>query len=389
MPVFPTPRDGAAAFAYQTALVGDSRSSSSDTIIFGGQDASGNYLSEVWLLRAYRGTITQSNASWSGFGDGRLQTGINANGAGVTIQYMSTCAAAISPSTSGNSSNVPSTPPSEAAPSDFFLFDTALSHKLLSPLSLALLLPSVIIFRLSSPAYNPGQREHTLVNTAAIVVLATYVLGVAGLATSFTTITSSKTVDKRSLESLSSHIALRTLHGQAGLALFVGLYAFIPVLLLSASLCRSHDIPKNEKNEKVPELRPRANSTDTTGILSSNLGHGRSAPQSIDAPSRTSTPRSRLPSFSGFWRRSNERRMSADSESVLDAPPQQGFEVLNRPSRTRTTTGNSSTWLTVPMTESRHITPLPISAASLRNVDWLRRRRVLNEVVSKSSECIV
>ncbi|KAG6900977.1 hypothetical protein C0993_004415 [Termitomyces sp. T159_Od127] len=82
---FPSPRKGSAAFSYPQALVGSSRTISSDTLIFGGQDSSGNFLSEIWLLRAYNGLLSQSQNS---FGDGHLQTGINANGAGRGFEVV-------------------------------------------------------------------------------------------------------------------------------------------------------------------------------------------------------------------------------------------------------------------------------------------------------------
>ena len=47
---FPSPRQGAAAFASSIGLVGSSRPSFSDTIVFGGRDASGTYLSEVSVV---------------------------------------------------------------------------------------------------------------------------------------------------------------------------------------------------------------------------------------------------------------------------------------------------------------------------------------------------
>jgi hypothetical protein len=377
-PTFPTPREGAAAVAYNMALVGDNRTAASDIIVFGGRDASGNYLSETWILRAYNGILTSSNSTFSA---GQLQTGIDASGAGVSNQYITSCATAIGPSTPNNPGS-PSSPSPALGPST--LYNTSLSHKLLSPLSVALLLPAILVFRLVSPSYRIGHStglEYGLVTVASIIVIASYGLGLAGLATSFTTITHTETVTRRSLESTSSKINFQTLHGKAGLALFVGLYAFLPVLLLYSFRSRLHDISEDEKNEKGVDLRPRTFSTDTE-VLSSNIGHARSNPQSIDVPSRTSSPRARLPSFgaSNFWRRSHDGRVSSDSESVRSAPATQGFEVLNRPIRTRTNT-NSTTWLAVPSGEPRQPPHFPLSPANLRNVDWLRRRRNLNAVV--------
>ena len=84
-PAFPSPREGAAVFSFTSALVGSDRSTATDTIVFGGRDENNNYLSELWILRAYNGVIQSSGEHWSGYGDGKLTTGTNATGAGVTI----------------------------------------------------------------------------------------------------------------------------------------------------------------------------------------------------------------------------------------------------------------------------------------------------------------
>ncbi|EKM59169.1 uncharacterized protein PHACADRAFT_86460, partial [Phanerochaete carnosa HHB-10118-sp] len=147
-PTFPSPREGAAVFSLGQPLVGSA--AASDTIVFGGKDATGNYLSEVWVLRAYNGTISQSNATWSGFGNGQLQGGPSANGQGVTIQYMSSCASAISqPSGTGSSSghsptssSKPPSPTNTGQPIPVSRFDTSTVHKSLAPVSAALILPA-------------------------------------------------------------------------------------------------------------------------------------------------------------------------------------------------------------------------------------------------------
>ena len=369
---FPSPREGSAAFAFTSALVGNSRSSASDTIVFGGRDASGQYLSETWLLRAYNGTIMESQQTWSGFGDGRLRTGVNANGAGVTLHYMSTCAIPIIP-TSSNASHAGSGGTSS------FPYETSLSHKVLAPLSIALLLPAVLVFRLGSPSYHLGpttDRHMMLVYLSGLVALMAYGTGLAGLATSFTTITSSE-------GSSSSGVTLRTAHGKAGLILFVGLYTLIPVLpLLSTGIRRPHlqhsHHSADQKSEKSLSTRPRINSSDTAEILSPGLGHARGTSQSVRSASRPPSIRPRVHSWGpvSLWCQSHDGQTSSDSESVLTTPATQGFEVLNRPSRTRTTT--------VTTAESQLLAPLRNPPTNLQDIDWLRRRRSLNAVVRRT-----
>ena len=108
-PKFPVPRQGAAALAWNGPLVGSTSLPVTDTIIFGGSDVNGTYLSDVWLLRAYNGAVTSSNQKWSGYGSGSLTTGISADGQGVTVQYLSECATFLGTSTPSSTAATGST----------------------------------------------------------------------------------------------------------------------------------------------------------------------------------------------------------------------------------------------------------------------------------------
>ncbi|KAL1747216.1 hypothetical protein HDZ31DRAFT_26024, partial [Schizophyllum fasciatum] len=145
----PSPREGAAAITYNTGLVGSHRSASSDTIVFGGRDSSGKYLNEVWLLRAYDGSIS-SSGSWSG-GSGDLESGADASGAGVTVNYMDKCASALTPTSSGTSTSAGpsathSSPPTAtngpSAGETSYAYNTSVNHKVLSAVSVVLLYPA-------------------------------------------------------------------------------------------------------------------------------------------------------------------------------------------------------------------------------------------------------
>ncbi|KAL1689319.1 hypothetical protein GGG16DRAFT_115145 [Schizophyllum commune] len=196
----PTPREGAAAITYTRGLVGSHRSQSVDTIVFGGRDASGKYLNEVWLLRAYDGSIS-SSGSWSG-GSGDLESGADASGAGVTVNYMDKCASALTATSSGTSTSAgPSathgpSPTQSSAPSAGvapYPYNTSANHKVLSAVSVVLLYPAALIFRLSSSSFTAFAQpaRHVLgVYSAMLLALAAYALGIAGLATSFTSLTS-------------------------------------------------------------------------------------------------------------------------------------------------------------------------------------------------------
>ncbi|KAF5388241.1 hypothetical protein D9615_000402 [Tricholomella constricta] len=357
-PTFPSPREGSAAFSYPSALVGQSRNASSDTLIFGGQDSSGNLLSDVWLLRAYSGIITPSAPLWSGFRDGRLQTGIDANGAGVRVKYMSKCAAKIAPSPTGTTPPPPSN--SSLPPQTIHhLFNTSVVHKIVAPVSLVILQLSFLLFRLASPLYQMISLHTQIIYGSAVLALAAYGLGFAGLATSFSTISTGS-------PSSYSGLHLQTGHGIAGLVFFLTLYVICPALLaLYACTTRNRASVQDSESEKTPARVRSPEATETYDWPVSS-----SAPHSLHNTSSPSSPRHRANSWgpSTMMHRSPEGRMSSDSESIRPSSPKRGFEVVNRPSRIR----KSSGWLAVPFAEG--------SSDRLRDIDWLQRRRSLNAV---------
>ncbi|KAH7929432.1 hypothetical protein BV22DRAFT_1080880 [Leucogyrophana mollusca] len=369
IPAFPSPREGAVALSFATALVGDDRAIASDTIVFGGKDESGTYLNEVWILRAYNGSISSSNGSW-GAPDGDLQTGVNANGAGVTIQYMTQCAVELMTPTA-TAPSATSTAPSQES---FQTYDVSFAHKLLAPLSIALLLPAILLSRVALPsaqASRPVDRNMALLYLSGLVALAAYGAGIGGLISSFTSISSTMTMFKRA----PSGTILRTGHGVAGLALIVGLYALVPFLyILSFCATSSNRPPKVIVDHSEPPAS-RANSTDTAEKLAAYTA----AQRTEYPPASPSSPRARLHSWGGssFWlgRSSREGRASTDSESVHSAGPQRAFEVVNRPARTRRA---SSQGLAHPSMDVYQ--RVPVAPRSLGDVDWLDRRRSLNAV---------
>jgi hypothetical protein len=368
VPTYPTPREGAVAISYPQALVGSDKTVGSDTIVFGGQDESGTYLREVWILRAYNGSISSSNGSW-GAPTGTLSTGINANGANVTVQYMSQCAVQlVSPS-----STSPGSPSTSSSPQLYQSYDVSFVHKLLAPISLAILLPSILLLRLALPpvqTHRPTGRNITLFYLSAVVALAAYGAGVAGLISSFTSIASTMITVKRS----TSSTILQTVHGIAGLALFIALYVMMPFLYLLAACCLRSRPPK-EVTELPAAITSRANSTDTAEKLAAY-----SAAQHSQYPPPHS-PRTRLYSWAGssFWlsRRSREGRASTDSESMHSSGPQRAFEVVNRPARTRRSSTNGLVYPNIDVYQR-----VPVTPRSLGDVDWLDRRRNPSAAVS-------
>ncbi|KAJ7591083.1 hypothetical protein C8J56DRAFT_1003660 [Mycena floridula] len=355
---YPVPREGAAVISSPGPLVGSSRESLSDTMIFGGRDSSGKYLDDIWVLRSYGGVITPSNQHWTGFGNGVLQTGIGATGAGVTSSYITECAAAISTPTTTSSSSSSSGPATatgspdsstSGTPSPFSsqTTDTSRYHKIFAPLSLALLLPSALLFRMFS-ASGP----YLYLSTG--IALVAYGMGIAGLVTSFMIIQSSL---KRSLPS-----NFTTLHGRAGLAFAIGLYGVVPAFFIASLLLKKCRIFRSE--DKVENIKDRTSSAEKVASLSRRSA---SAETSAQNPSRPVSPRPRTHSWgpSSLFRLSNEGRSSSDSESNVSSGPHRGFEVTNRSPRRQLAPSDA---------QSR---PLP---RNLSDVDWLQRRRSLNAV---------
>ncbi|KAH9965875.1 hypothetical protein BC827DRAFT_1315587 [Russula dissimulans] len=380
-PTYPQPRSGAASISFSSGLVGSSRSSYSDTIIFGGQDGSGNYLSDMWVLRAYGASVTQSGQQWGGFGNGNLQTGVDANGAGVSVQYLTTCAKAIgSPPTSsptgpshGSSTTLPSSPFADLS----YPFDTSVTHKSLAPISLALLLPTVIFYRLSSPPTSgpPVQLSFGLRCAAVLMLIVAYGAGLAGLVASFTSITASGsgTLSRRAT---SSNTVLRTTHGRAGLALFTALYGLFPLLFFVHLLRWRMSASPREIVGKIRAERSRADSSDTAEKLNSyrppsdtnQLGAVRTPPP-VSPPGSTPSRR-----HLGLWFRSKEGRTSSDSTSESESTVPRTFEVVNRPARTRHPSAGGTPTL------YEHAHRPSTTPRNLSDLSWLDRRRSVNAV---------
>jgi hypothetical protein len=383
---FPPPRSGAASISYSSGLVGSSRALYSDTIIFGGQDGSGNYLSDMWILRAYSASVTQSGQHWSGFGNGQLQTGVDANGAGVSVQYLSTCASAIGPSHSLSASasspvqHSPTTSPSPlstpGSSSDATgLFDTSVTHKSLAPISLGLLLPTIILYRLSLPSTSGPSSQQSLgpLYVSLLMLIVAYGTGLTALVSSFTSISSNAVIARRAA---TSNMVLKTSHGQAGLGLFVALYGVVPLLFLAYFVrWRLFASPK-EIVGKIRAERIRADSSDTAEKLNSFRGIADTGNQG-GVPTRTPVPSpGPIPSrrHLGFWFRSREGlTSSAESAPESESPVPHTFEVVNRRVRHHSASG------TLNIYESIHRSPPP--PRNLSDLSWLERRRSVNAVV--------
>ncbi|KAF9247034.1 hypothetical protein BU15DRAFT_69879 [Melanogaster broomeanus] len=371
IPTYPSPREGAVAYSFNQALVGNNRTIGADIIVFGGQDEYGKYLNDVWILRAYNGIVTSSDSTWGG-PTGQLTTGLNADGSGVTLQYLTQCATQLqAPSTTSIGAGPTGTTTSNTQ--SFEAYNVSFVHKLSAPLSVALLLPAILLARLALPSAkvtHPTNLNIALVYLSSLIAVAAYGLGLAGLVTSFTSVTTTMTMVKRA----TTRSILQTGHGVAGLVLFVGLYAVVPFLYL-VSICRSRK--RRPQKEVVDHTEPETDSSRAN--WTEKLASSTAAQPVQYPPTPPASPRARLHSWGGssFWlsSRSREGRVSSDSESIQSGGPQRAFEVVNRPARTRRASTNGLVYPNLEIYQR-----VPVAPRSLGDVDWLDRRRSLNAV---------
>lgn len=372
-PTFPSPREGAVAFSLGQAATGTE--SATDTIVFGGRDANGNYLNEVWLLRAYNGSVSSSNNKWSGYGNGQLQGGPSANGQGVSVKFLQQCASPVSQSPGAGSSgghsptstgNHPS-PTGTGSTVAVTRFDTSTVHKSLAPVSAALILPAIVFYRLSQPSVASAHSTNARIGffyLTALTALVAFALGVVGLATAFTSLRYTTSIVKRS-----SVPHLTTSHGRAGIALFVGMYGLVPVLIAASFLLKWR-----QNDAALAAKRQRTTSNDLAekmGLRSGSPFTPDTLPAEPHAPERVSSGDRLSPWPFGHIapaRRSSEDGTADDHSS----PSTKSFEVTNRGQhRARHASAHSLAAFSDPR-------PAPNSPRNLSDLSWMERRRSVN-----------
>lgn len=317
----------------------------------------------MWLLRGYADSVTSTDQKWAGFGNGKLQTGVNADGSGVRVTFMTECASLLSNSTTSNSTSNPTpnpTGPTKSTPFLLNLYNTSLLHKLLAPLSLVVFFPILLFFRWINTAVKVELTPERRVFIAVFVTLAfgAYGVGLAGLVLSFTTI--SNTLSTQNLH-------LKTTHGIAGLSFSLVLYGLVPFLYLASALFGPHPSVSDQSQSRTTPNSIEINEKSDALPLQSSLS------PSVHNTSPPSSPRPRSVSWDAFnaLRPSTDEGLSCDS--TPSATPQRGFEVVNRPNRSRKASsfpGSSQ--------------PPPTTRA-LGEIDWLLRRRAVHAVVRRHS----
>lgn len=345
--------------------------------MFGGQDENGKYSSEVWLLRAYNGVITKSGESWGGYGNGQLQSGSNASGTGVTNTYMGTCATQLSPDVPPSTSTSipsPSATSSGSAPTPH-AYNVSITHKILAPLSIALVFPLILIYRHSSPSLKSPAEPHKP-SSVLILLLPGFLifgLGIAGLVTSFTSISHDSSLVRRE----NSTLYLRTRHGIVGVALAAAFYVVVPIGFLYSLIMRHRSDRRNSlSRDEAEKLSARSPALSTT-VLEGLPDH---PPSASHSRSHSST------GLLQFWKRSMDHSASVDIDGdefgVRDPPspsprPSRGFEIVNRPKNAQRASSHSMSGL-LDHSPPRAATHLPMR---LGDISWLNRRRMVNTVV--------
>ena len=347
--------------------------------MFGGQDSSGKYLSELWLLRAYNGVITKSGDSWTGFGNGQLQSGQNASGTGVTNSYMGTCATSINtPQPSSTTSHGSPSPTSTGTPNTAIVqsYNVSILHKILAPLSVALVLPAVLVYRIYSPSLKSSLESSAGPSSIFASLIPGFIifgLGIAGLVTSFTSISHNQSLAKR----VDSSLYLQTAHGIAGVVLAAAFYVAVPVVFLFSLFLHHRSSGRGSLSQDEAEKLAATSPPPSTAMLDSTLDRQHSPNHSR---SHSST------GLLQFWRRSTDRSRSSDTEGdefgVRDAPSSgqsRGFEVVNRSKHTRGASSHSMSGLI------DHGIARPQTPTRLGEISWLNRRRMVNTVVRTRS----
>jgi hypothetical protein len=364
-PTFPPPRQGAAVFSWPSALVGDSRDLASDTIVFGGQNTdNGEYLSDLWILRAYSGAVTGNNQKWSGFGGGQLQGGVDASGEGVMLQYLNTCATPIpgaSPSSGSGTSSSPS-PTTTHGPISDSAQVVSLSRRVLQPFCLAILLLAVVSLRFYSPGVSAKAKGKAILLTSSLFGLAAFASGMAGIVIAFT----SKGTPVDSEGSQDILLTLNEHNGLAGLILFICLQACLVVGVFAITLWLSSC--RKREGAKLDDQASNSGSPRTSSVMHSQGDRAsstwlRARTQSAGESSRMASPWPLL--GNNIQQSDSDERHSTESE-----PPTRGFEVVNRPKHLRSRT---------PHLSPREGKTLP---RTLSDLSWLERRRSLNAIVS-------
>ena len=350
-PGLPTFKEGATVYSHYGPIVG--QGGWADTVVFGGMDTgTGQLTSELWLLRAYNGSVTSSNDRIPG----TLQSGIGANGSGVQVTYLQDCATQTAGSPAGTSTSGPRQTGGDTnnVSSGKEMMDESPVNIVLSPLSVALFLPSILLFRASSSHQTKAlsnKESKAFLGASALVGVIAYGIGIAGFALGWTQ-HSHYTPPNPSKRSSSTRTFLTTAHGRTSLALWITLYLLLPLFALVLWIRRPRPVVQESEedaerrslgiNSIRQSVRERKVTDETTMLTATFLEKDRTSGESgadddgEEFPSRRRNSKS-LSTGTGMKRRSEITLQSvgtAPTAVVTPPTPTAKFEVMNRPKRT-------------------------------------------------------
>lgn len=169
--------------------------------------------------------------------------------------------------------------------------------------------------------------------------------------------------------SISSSLHLKTTHGKIGLVLFTLLYGIVPGFL-AASSCRRAKRKSPSSNITKDEKPASISATTDKGTAFNSPAPSVLLPA---FPNSSASNTWRPTSWPVSGANSTSQGLVDETEEVEARPSTPGagtgFQVLNRPARVRHASAPSP----------EH---LPMTSRRLGEVDWLKRRRTLNSVVS-------
>ena len=292
---------------------------------------------------------------------------------------MDTCVTQLSPdapSPSSTTSHGPSST-SNGNPNTViaYQYNVSIIHKILAPLSVALVLPAILVYRLSSPSLKSSLEPSPSPSLAPILLVPgffIFCLGIVGLITSFTSISYNPSLDKREESSL----YFQTGHGVAGVALAAAFYVAVPIAFLLSLFMRHRSDRRNSLPHDEAEKLAARSPAPSMLILDGTLDH------------QPSTNHSRSQSSTGllqFWKRSMERSDTDGDEFCVRDPPSprqsRGFEIVNRPKNAQRSSSHSTSGL-IDHGHGRTVARTPMR---LGEISWLSRRRMVNTVVCTRS----
>jgi hypothetical protein len=325
------------------------------------------------------------------------------------VQYLDQCVKARNATRPADDGETPDQPV-PSPPVNSAEYGTSGNHKLLSSLSLGLFLLSCLLLRLFPITFHGRWLSNLRSSFIVTLIVCSYAVGVAGFVFAFTSSHISirdtripQQPQRRSLRSIAL-VHLSTPHGIASFVLFTLLYGVTPLLLLLSVKSAPWTHQRRPRRQASEDAISEASVTLRNREMSPSLVEKPEHPQRSTGPSPSLSmlysPPLSPPLHSATWgaypplaynnNSNSAARRSLDASSLEDAGesasvsgvpvvPKRGFEVLNRPSRTRQQSGS---WPTTPGESPSSAPPLAASTSrALGDIDWLYRRRSLNAVV--------